>query len=227
MIRGSSSLWVTEFQRLDEEVLRRVVCVWWDVVERLPVRPCEDQVTKELVERLFSWGRRKGLHVEFQFVPFDRAADGTIGRSRFVDVAVIARGYDRSIYLAYECKKLNVRHTDGIRRSQADRYVGKDGMMRFVTEKYAKDLPIGCMLGYVMDGDLQWACEKVIAAIVSQAAALGLEGVPISIDDLELSSPSVGAIERFVTQHKRNGRSLEMRHTLLPFVRSASAGTAK
>ena len=82
--------------------------------------------------------------------------------------------------------------------------------MRFVEGDYASGMPVGCMLGYVMDGDLGWAYARVTATMTSQTPTLGLEGQPSR-------APSVGFIQRFVTQHKRNGSSLEMRHALLPF----------
>lgn len=213
---GSNSLWVERFQALDDEVMRGVAYVWWDVVGRLPVQPKENQITMELVDSMFLWARRNGLHVEYQFVPFERGADGTIYGSRFVDMAVTAKGYVRSHYLGYECKKLNVKRADGARRSEARDYVDK-GMMRFVKGKYARDLPLGCMLGYVMDGDVQWAYTKVTAAVMSHGQALGVQGSP-------QPAPSIDTIQRFVTQHRGDDRSLEMRHALLPFAGKSASG---
>ena len=138
------------------------------------------------------------------------------GYRRRIDLAVIV-DQERGTYVAYECKKLNVRRTDGGRRSQAGAYV-RDGMMRFVTEQYGEDHPVGCMLGYVMDGDLEWAYARVAVAM-SRTSTLGLQGRPNH-------APPIGVIQRFVTQHKCNNRSLEMRHALLPVVASTSAGAA-
>ena len=205
------------FRRRDEMFLSYVVKVWQSAVAKLQCDPPENAITKALVERLDADGRARELfYCDYQFVPIEWRSVGEMTEDQYIDLAMIV-GNDRRAYLAYECKKLNVLHTDGTRRSQAGRYVGEDGMMRFVTEKYAKDLPVGCMLGYVMDGDLQWAYGKVEAAMMAQTPTLGLQGRPIP-------APSIGVIQRFVTQHKCNNRSLEMRHSLLPFVRSASAG---
>lgn len=223
VVRGSSSLWVARFRGLDEEVLRGVACVWWNVVGRLPNQPNEDQVTAELVESLFVWARRQGIYIEYQFVPFERTGDGSIVGSRFVDMAVIAEGYGRNIYLAYECKRLNVRGADGARRSQAGDYVGKNGMMRFIEGKYARYLPVGCMLGYVMDGDLPWAYTRIVDAMKARQGGLGLQGEPTA-------ATPIGILRYFVTQHMRGDRWMEIRHALLPFVggseRSAQEATA-
>ena len=37
--------------------------------------------------------------------------------------------------------------------------------MRFVTEQYGEDLPVGCMLGYVLDGKVPEAMLNVCAAV--------------------------------------------------------------
>lgn len=48
--------------------------------------------------------------------------------------------------------------------------------MRFVTEEYAEGLPVGCMLGYVMDGDLPYGLQLVQAAIAANAVPLKARG---------------------------------------------------
>src|SRR3546814_19585245 len=76
--------------------------------------------------------------------------DGQAYSKGKVDMCVVLDP-GREHYLAYECKRLNVQH-NGSRHSRATRYV-TEGVTRFVTEQYAADLPTGCMLGYVLDGD--------------------------------------------------------------------------
>ena len=217
MVTGERARWeAAMFRRRDEMFLSYVVRVWQSAVAQLQRDPPENSITKALVERLDADGQaRDFFYCDYQFVPIEWRNDGKMTEDQYIDLAMIV-GNDRHAYLAYECKKLNVHGADGARRSQAGAYV-RDGMMRFVTEQYAKDLPVGCMLGYVMDGDLRWAYARVVAAMMAQTPTLGLQGRPIS-------APSIGVIQRFVTQHERNNRSLEMRHALLPFVGSASAG---
>lgn len=82
--------------------------------------------------------------------------------------------------------------------------------MRFMTEQYAEALPVGCMLGYVLDGDLAFASSQVASAITGREP-LGLARGPVA-------AASVGSVERLLTTHKRaSGVAIELRHTLLPF----------
>src|SRR3546814_17127279 len=56
----------------------------------------------------------------------------------------------------------------GNRSSLATVYV-TEGMMRFMTEQYAEQLPVGCMLGYVLDGDVPFSLQKLTSAIIAHA----------------------------------------------------------
>ena len=119
--------------------------------------------------------------------------------------------WERERYLAYECKRLNVTHNRK-RESLSMRYV-KEGMIRFITEQYADGLPIGCMLGYVIDGDMRFAVGKVHKAIAANQSALALVQGPVAALPIE-------KIERFFTTHTRpaSKETIELRHALLPFV---------
>ncbi|MEQ8836320.1 MAG: hypothetical protein RID07_05890, partial [Lacipirellulaceae bacterium] len=121
-------------------------------------------------------------------------------------------------YLAYECKRLNVSYS-GARQSLATPYVN-EGVKRFVTEQYAEGLPVGCMLGYVLDGDLSFAQGRVHAAITANKDAVALTNGPDS------ASP-IACVERFTTDHTRptSGKMIHVRHSLLPFPRKATSKT--
>ena len=95
-------------------------------------------------------------------------------------------------------------HYNGARQSLATPYVN-EGVKRFVTEQYAEGLPVGCMLGYVLDGDMGFAQARVHAAIA-------LTNGPDS------ASP-IACVERFTTDHTRpaSGELIHVRHSLLPF----------
>ena len=212
MLRGDRQRWAPEYRRRNAAFLCFVMKVWWQVVARLPADAHEDAITKTLVDELDAdEAARARFFCNYQFVPIERTHDGSLVEDRFIDIAVIARN-DRSRYLAYECKKLNVRR-EGVRRSQAGRYVD-DGMMRFVTGKYAKGLPVACMIGYVMDGDVSFAYARIKATVGENRTALCLQDGPTD-------EPPLDAMARFVTTHQRNGDDIELRHALLPFVRAA------
>ncbi len=212
MMDGEQLGWKAEYRRRDDLFLRFVMKIWWQVVARLPADALEDTITKTLVNRLDAdaWVRSL-FYCDYQFVPMDRARDGSLAEDRFIDIAMIMDN-DRSRYLAYECKRLNVRR-DGARRSQAGSYVA-EGMMRFVTGQYAEGLPVACMIGYVMDGDVSFAYARIKATIGENGSALRLQNSPTE-------EPPLDAMARFVTTHGRNGDGIELRHTLLPLVRVA------
>ena len=212
MMEGEQLGWKAEYRRRDALFLRFVMEVWWQVVARLPADALEDTITKTLVDQLDAGTRARALfYCDYQFVPMDRARDGSLAEDRFIDIAMIMDN-DRSRYLAYECKRLNVRR-EATRRSQAGSYVA-DGMMRFVTGQYAAGLPVACMIGYVMDGDLAFAYARIKAAIDQNRSALRLQDGPAD-------EPPLDAMTRFVTTHERND-DIELRHALLPFVQAGS-----
>ena len=211
--RGDPAKWAERFRTLDIRFLERVVAVWPKCVAALPSQPLEDIITIRLVKLLLKdSGARRLFHwLEFQYVPFGTGADDTEYSKGMIDMALIMDG-ERERYLAYECKRLNVVY-DGRTSSLATPYV-KEGLFRFVTEQYAENLSVGCMLGYVMDGDVEAAEAKIHAAIDAQRSRIGLRAGPET-------DWSIGEVKRFFSRHLRIGsdQEIEVRHALLPLVR--------
>ena len=209
MIEGENQAWINRFRTYDRKFLQGVMRVWRAAISALPHDPEEDAITAALVFKLRRDPKTRTLfHYDFQHPPIRLTDEGRVeGYGQRIDLAAVV-DQERNTYIAYECKKLNVLGADGARRSQAGAYV-RDGMMRFVTEEYGRDLPVGCMLGYVMDGDVGWAYARVVAAVMSHKRALGLQGRPNH-------APPIGVARRFVTKHMRKDRRLEMHHALLP-----------
>ena len=132
---------------------------------------------------------------------------------------VMVVDHDWVHYLAYECKRLNVKDRDGTRQPLAGKYVSK-GVMRFVTEQYAENLPTGCMIGYVMDGDLDSAYSRIRTVMTQKRRAVGLQG------DFRAQDP-IGQFKRFATDHVSGDKSIEILHALLPFVNDLAGIDAK
>lgn len=209
MIVGDPQDWKDKFVTVDERVLQRVLHLWPTCVGLLPGQPEEDTITINLVDLLSKDAvmRRICHFVAYQHEPFGTHPDGAKFSKGKIDIAILF-DQERERYIAYECKRLNVIHSG--RASLATPYV-KDGMMRFLTEQYAEGLPVGCMLGYVMDGDLPFAVAQLNAAIETEKVPLGLASGPNTV-------PSIPALVRFSTTHKRSTNAmLEMRHALLAF----------
>src|SRR5262249_30986438 len=76
-----------------------------------------------------------------------------------IDIRFI-HGSREDVYLAFECKRLNVISSRGRRDSLAGKYV-KEGMMRYVEGRYSRNLRTGGMIGYVMDGNAGSAISSV------------------------------------------------------------------
>lgn len=209
MLVGDAAAWATRFTTFDERFLERIVEVWPSCIAVLPSQPDEDAVTINLVHHLWkdSIVRRLCHSIEYQCEPFGLAADGSRYSKGKIDLAALF-DWERGRYLAYECKRLNVT-TTGSRSSLATAYVQR-GMMRFITEQYAQDLPLGCMLGYVMDGDFAFATRRLETAIRGH--------LPVALRDGPSTIASVRSVPRFKTSHIRAGGALiEIRHALLSF----------
>jgi len=216
MTVGDPSYWVARFRSLDARFLECVFAVWPGCVATLPANPDEDTITVNLVAVLSRDAKARRLfhHLAYQHEPFGYTADGRAYSKGRIDM-VLLLNQNRETYLAYECKRLNVVRKGKI-HSGARSYV-LEGMVRFVTEQYSADLPVGCMLGYVLDGNVTTARTKVRAAINSNSDDVGLVGEPM--DD-----QPVGTIGRFSSRHRRpsSGVDIEIRHALLPFPKSSA-----
>jgi hypothetical protein len=209
MLLGDASAWADQFTTFDERFLERIIEAWPATVAVLPEQPNEDSITINLVHHLCrdQVVRRICHWVEYQYEPFGLAADGSWYSKGRIDIAVLL-DRERERYLAYECKRLNVVGPSG-RSSLATGYVTQ-GMMRFITEQYAEDLPLGCMLGYVMDGDVPFALSRVEEAIKVHS--------PLALQEGPNTIASIQTVPRFETSHHRLlGASISIRHALLSF----------
>ena len=119
---------------------------------------------------------------------------------------------DHERYIAYECKRLNVVNATGKRtESLAGSYV-KDGIVRYVTAQYAEKLPYGCMIGYVMDGDIKFALQQLESAMNKRK-----DLIKLSSQDVDITSTG---LTEFETTHLRtnNNFSIQVRHRLFSMI---------
>ena len=211
MVVGDPGIWADRFRSLDTRFLECVVALWPKCRKVLLDQPEEDTITINLVDVLLKDVnvRRIFYYIEYHYEPFGYTELGTGYSKGEIDLVVLL-DQSRERYLAYECKRLNVSY-DGKRHSLATKYV-KDGVVRFVTEQYGEDLPVGCMLGYVLDGRVPEARLKVCAAIKVNKTLIGLVSEPVQ-------QQPVGSVKRFSSRHNRveNGKEIEIRHAFLPF----------
>ena len=207
MLIGDAQGWLDNFVSFDDRFLERVAAAWPDSMALLPEQPGEDAITINLVDHLAKDAvvRRLCHWVEYQFEPFGLATDGSKYSKGIIDLAVLF-DWNREKYLAYECKRLNVVN-GGSRSSLATVYVTQ-GMVRFLTEQYAEHLPVGCMLGYVLDGDVPFAQSRIADAIGNH--------VPLVLTEGPTPLATIESIARFFTRHTLpTGSQIELRHALL------------
>lgn len=167
----------------------------------------EDHITEHLVQALRRTKKVPG-RITYQYVLLVEDANGNVSLSSSIDF-VLTVGDDEDVYLAYECKRLNVPYAARVRNLCVP-YVD-EGLMRFVSGQYSNGLPMATMLGYVMNGDNGRARRSLCKVMKARAVTLGLTA--------ELDYPSLpGAPTRFRSTHKcRPGQSIDVEHQLLPW----------
>jgi hypothetical protein len=120
---------------------------------------------------------------------------------------VLTVGDDEDVYLACECKRLNVPYKSGTRGLVGEYVV--DGLMRFVTGQYASGLPLAMMLGYVMNANLDHARKGLRRAMAVRSKVIMLKA---TADHPVITGKPI----RFVTTHQCTaGHDIEVCHTLL------------
>jgi len=210
MIVGDPSKWTACFKSVDDQLLERIVALWPKCLALLSGQPKEDLITINLKELLLKDEVVRSIvyWIEYQFEPTTYTPEGVAYSKGQIDMCVLLQ-QNSSIYLAYECKRLNVVYKR-TKRSMATEYVA-EGLMRFVKGQYAEELEVGGMLGYVMDGDCESAKKSVRAAIQASTAA-ALSGKLQAL-------ATMGKVVRFSSNHTKttSATKIQVRHALLPF----------
>ncbi len=172
---GNPDGWADLFpEKLIPEILELVTSTW-DTFEKPARNAKEVPISLKFVAAL---RRSKEMQqIPFTIDPEIIELDDTgqyIGR---LDIR-FKHGYRENVYFAIECKRLRIKYENQM-KSNASEYVGTDGMMCFITGKYAATLSSGGMLGYVMDGDVATAMQSVETSIKSKKAQLCITSDPV------------------------------------------------
>lgn len=210
MTIGKSHLWLNSIKDVDKELMKCVEKIWPIVVSKLSPTDLEDRISERLVDVL-----RKERDVwnlgflDIQFKLREEDKQGDFITKGIIDIVLfLDNSYQK--YIAYEAKRLNTVDSNGKRiGSQAGKYI-EEGVVRYVTAQYAEKLPYGCMIGYVMDGDCQFASEKIIAGLNDTKRKQLIRMEPITINVF------VESCTWFETTHKRSGTDnyILVRHRL-------------
>ena len=208
MLAGDPTALLPHFISLEDRVAAAVEAAWPTCIAPLQVAKDtmthEDFITNHLVKALIRSKTFPGLIVP-QYALLSPNAQQLLQVGSKIDF-VLTIGDDEDVYLACECKRLNVPYKTKT-RALAHEYV-RDGLTRFVTGQYANGLPLAMMLGYVMDAQVALAHERLKKAL--------LRSKLISLKSSNHPPAAAGKPIRFFTTHQcAAGNHIEVRHTLL------------
>ena len=207
---GTPDEWLDLFAALVPDILELVRSAWKTMPPLAP-DALEDPTTEEFCRRLRQSRTAAALpfRIDTQMVELGDSPDADQGR---MDIVFSPMLPTEIVYFCLECKRLNVTKA-GSTRSYATDYV-IHGMMRFITGQYASHVQHGGMLGYVLDGDIAGAIERVSAAIAKRCAELGMES-PSSVLRSSIRPTDASAME---TRHRRgpDGELFIIQHLFSP-----------
>jgi hypothetical protein len=207
MLLGDPEAWLQHFRTLGERVLFAIDEAWPTCLAPLtPIKGAlthEDPITEQLVLALIRSNEVPGRFIP-QYSLLTEREDGRAHLSSDIDF-VLTMGDDENVYLACECKRLNVPFKSG-KKALVRGYLD-EGLARFLTGKYSPGLPYALMLGYVMDGNVSSARRALLRALRIRASELQLSSLSVSADD-----------EPFASRHGRaDDCRMEVTHRLLPW----------
>jgi len=204
---GTSRVWLTSFKDVHDVLIGAIVRAWPACRASCKSTTLEDEITRKLVIILRNDGtiRSSPFFVESQLELLPADTNGDVSAKGYLDIAVLFFATSRKVYLAFECKRLNVPLARGGRASLATEYV-LQGMMRFVRAQYAKKFPLGVMIGYVMDGDVPSAKSTIEDQIKRYSRRLHC-----------LKRATINGIPPFAltTTHRRSSGKVRLTHLLV------------
>jgi len=209
MLTGDLNAWLPHFRGLEERIAEAVEAAWPICIAPLQSKKNalthEDHITEHLVQSLIRTKLVPG-RIIYQYILLAEDGSGNVSAPSNIDF-VLTIGDDEDVYLACECKRLNVPYKTGV-RALVGEYVD-EGLMRFVTGQYSNGLPLAMMLGYVMNAKSNVARRGVKRILALRSATAGFQS--------ERDAPVVsGRPLRFYTTHACvPGHVIEVAHTLL------------
>lgn len=130
-----------------------------------------DRLRDELDRDPFLRSRPTELFREVPLYDRKRARQKPLGRSDLM--FLFSTGSQKPWpYFVIESKRLHVTFDSGWKSLVADYVTGEQGMMCFITQRYAQGLAKAAMLGYVFDGDTDRARNAVSGSITANYTSL-------------------------------------------------------
>lgn len=208
MLIGEIAEWLPHFRSLEERMADAVEAAWPICIAPLqPIKGAmthEDHITNHLVDALIKTKKVPGRIIpQYKLLT---VIDQLVSLSSSIDF-VLTVGDDEDVYLACECKRLNVPFKSGM-KGLVGEYIN-DGLMRFISGQYSNGLPMAMMLGYVMNARVDRARRGLRRAMIFRTKIINLKAT-------KDSAIVAGKPVRFFTTHVCNaGHKIEVAHTLL------------
>jgi len=208
-VAGSPDPWAPTFPHdLVPRILELVIAAWAGL-PKPSSQELETRITRNLrnaLRQARNATRDLPCLIDREVVEDDAASCAEKGR---IDIRFI-HGYDEAVYFAFECKRLNVTASTGGCSALAREYV-EEGMMRFVTGKYAGGLEHGGMIAFVMDGNSAVATARVDVEVKARSLPLRMAtGSGLAVSALLPTTPAVRE-----TRHPRRLPPLTLHHVFL------------
>lgn len=209
MLVGEIADWRGQFKTLEERMAEAIEAAWPVCIAPLQAikgaMTHEDHITNHLVAALIKTKNVPGRIVP-QYPLLTQAVDQTYKLSSAIDF-ILTIGDEEDVYLACECKRLNVPYKSGT-RGLVGPYID-DGLMRFIAGQYSHGLPLAMMIGYVMNAKVDIARRGLRRAMKFRTAKINLK---TTTDNAVVA----GRPLRFFTTHDcQAGHEIEVVHTLL------------
>jgi hypothetical protein len=156
---GDPGMWSDTFPDYLIPRILDLITETWEAFEKPTPTEHEVPITRRLRRALKQAKdyQRLPVRIERESVEDDPSTGAELGR---IDLKFLpAVSALEEVYFAFECKRLNILE-NGKRRTLAPEYI-IEGMMRFVTGRYASLMRHGGMIGYVLDGHCNDAVRLV------------------------------------------------------------------
>ncbi len=205
---GNANLWDDKFpHQMIPDILELVVDCWGRF--KKPGRnEYENTITRHFREELVIEKNERRLPFTIWRESSESADPKTGNETGRIDLR-FQHGWRETVYFAFECKRLRYTYK-GKKYSNTDQYVGKEGMMCFISGKYSAEVDSGGMIGYVMDGNIQNAIQSIKNSIDKKYKELCLK----KETSLERSSLSTSNNIK-ETNHDLVGRTFTIHHVFL------------
>ncbi len=164
-------------------IIFRLIRSAWDRINRAKNINLETRITGLLVQALIDEQEAQfDGDPPFQIHEEVKIRDRQIGKeNNRTDLEIYLRSHyfkGQRPFFIFEAKRLNVKYESGM-DSNADKYIGSDGMGCLLTEKYRVVPGFGGMLGYVMDGQSLSARNSVENSMLRSKHDIALVEPPV------------------------------------------------